>query len=174
MLSEFFGFIKKHLGYMWVHWNMRDMNYGFEAIENRYIVLGGRPELIESKHKCDLARTLVNKYGSSYIEHPRLEKLIDKNGITKKDFLAGAEEAKAFENKEFLKLHQSTLRKVDAIDTILGKEIDGNLKTNSKLLEIYGITPEGISQLFKEHWFFSLLGAFFLIIIGIILEKIIN
>jgi len=26
----------------WIHWNMRDVNFGFEAIVNRYKILGGK------------------------------------------------------------------------------------------------------------------------------------
>ncbi len=40
MLTEFFQFIKDHKNYNWMHWNMRDINYGFEALENRFAVLG--------------------------------------------------------------------------------------------------------------------------------------
>ena len=41
------------------------------------------------------------------------------NKITKPDFLSGAEEAAAFEQHEFARLHQSTLAKVDVITHIL-------------------------------------------------------
>ena len=41
MLDEFYDFIKKHENYYWVHWNMKNINYGFEAIAHRYRVLGG-------------------------------------------------------------------------------------------------------------------------------------
>ena len=67
------------------------------------------------ENKFDLARLLINIYGSDYIEHSRLEKLVERNCITNTDFLAGKEEASAFDNKEYIKLHQSTLRKVDVI-----------------------------------------------------------
>ncbi|MBS4063862.1 MAG: hypothetical protein KGZ74_04850, partial [Chitinophagaceae bacterium] len=41
MLDEYFDFVSKHSKYSWIHLNMRDINYGFEAINHRYIVLGG-------------------------------------------------------------------------------------------------------------------------------------
>jgi hypothetical protein len=31
----------------YVHWNMRDVNYGFQAIEHRFRVLGGEPYIVE-------------------------------------------------------------------------------------------------------------------------------
>ena len=39
MLEDFNDFIKNHQNALWVHWNMNNINYGFEAIEHRYKVL---------------------------------------------------------------------------------------------------------------------------------------
>src|SRR5699024_11681334 len=33
MLSEFFEYLNQHKESIWVHWNMRDINYGFPALE---------------------------------------------------------------------------------------------------------------------------------------------
>ena len=167
MLSEFFEFIKTHKTHDWIHWNMRDINYGFAAIEHRLKVLGGNPEKIEESKKFDLARALVALYGVGYIGHPRLEKIMEKNKITNMNFLSGKEESDAFESKDYVKLHQSTLRKVDVLANILGRTIDGNLQTNAKWSEIYGFRPKAIGELIKEHWVFSLLG-FIGLIIGIV------
>lgn len=42
MLRDFFNYVKVHAKCLWIHWNMRDINYGFQAIEHRYRVLGGK------------------------------------------------------------------------------------------------------------------------------------
>lgn len=160
MLKEYFDFLKAHKTHDWVHWNMRDINYGFAAIEHRFRVLGGEPEELEESKKFDLARALVSLYGTAYIGHPRLEKIIKKNKITDQNFLTGKEESDAFDNKEYVKLHQSTLRKVDILANIIGRALDGSLKTNAKWTEIYGFQPKVIGELIKEHWFFSILGLF--------------
>lgn len=39
MLDEFFEFVNAHSNYNWLHWNMRDIHYGFLAIAHRYKVL---------------------------------------------------------------------------------------------------------------------------------------
>jgi hypothetical protein len=171
MLDEFFQFVTSHNNYNWIHWNMRDINYGFEAINHRYSVLGGTPVVIHDKNKFDLARKIVDIYGSNYIkEHPRFEKLVDKNNITKRDFLSGAEEAEAFENKEFVKLHQSTLRKVDILHIIVDRIIDNELKTDSSLREVYGLTPQGFYELVKENWVYNL----FIFLLGAAISGIIG
>ena len=98
MLDEFFERIGKHRDMKYLHWNMRDINYGFAAIEHRYKVLGGKPVVVEDRNKFDLARLLIDIYGIGYIGHPRLSILLEKNNIKPLDFLTGAEEAEAFED----------------------------------------------------------------------------
>ena len=167
MLGEYFAFVQSHQGHYWVHWNMRDINYGFQAIEHRYRILGGEPFKIEEANKFDLARALIVVYGISYIGHPRLQRLIQKNKITEIGFLNGQQEAEAFDNGEYVKLHQSTLRKVDILANIFERTIDKSIKTNARWKDIYGLSPAIVGEILKEHWFFSLLG-FIAIVFGII------
>jgi len=166
MLYEFFQFVKEHRNFNWIHWNMRDINYGFEAIENRYRVLDETPVSIDSNKKYDLARILPNKYGLRYIGHPRFEKLVEKNRITKRDFLTGKEEALCFEKKEFVKLHQSTLRKVDIMNTIFERTLDNSLMTDARITDIYGISFQGLFLLIQENWIVALLASLITLIVG--------
>jgi len=39
MLAELFDFVDKHQQCNWLHWNMRDINYGFEAIDFEVVYL---------------------------------------------------------------------------------------------------------------------------------------
>jgi hypothetical protein len=157
MLDECFDFVKSHQGARWVHWNMRDINYRFPAIEHRYKVLGGTPAIIDDSRKCDLSHLLVSRYGVTYIGHPRLENLIRKNKITALNFLTGAQEAEMFGKSDYVRLHQSTLRKVDILANILGRAADGTLRTNAKWREIYGVSPPALGELLKEHWLFVII-----------------
>ncbi|WP_153800565.1 hypothetical protein [Foetidibacter luteolus] len=170
MLTEYFDFLKEHKDYKWVHWNMRDINYGFEALENRFIVLGGQPFQLNDDNKIDMARVLIDKYGNQYIGHPRLTQLIEKNDISAKNLLSGDAEAKAFDNKEYVKLHQSTLRKVDVMDSILKRTAEGDLKTNATMRQIYGLTPQGIYELIKDHWLWSLIISIIMLFLGWLLS----
>ena len=157
MLDRFFAFVNSHQHFTWIHWNMRDVNYGFAAIEHRYRFLGGNPVQVAEDRKFDLSRALVDLYGVGYTRHPRLESLIKKNKITNKDFMTGKEEAAAFENKQFVKLHQSTLRKVDTLANIFERSANGSLKTNSSWMEQHGYTPGAAVEWLKEHWLVALL-----------------
>ncbi|MBB6114609.1 hypothetical protein F4826_001487 [Rahnella inusitata] len=40
MLNGYFSFLSNHSDSTYVHWNMRDDNYGFSALEHRFRVLG--------------------------------------------------------------------------------------------------------------------------------------
>ncbi len=158
MLDEYFEFLRSRHGYTFIHWNMRDINYGFQAIEHRYKVLGGVPYVIDDTKKIDLARELIALFGVRYTPHGvsgRLHSLMELNRITAKDAMTGGEEAVAFENGEYIKLHQSTLRKVDVMANILERVIDGSLKTNSSWIDRTGLHPAVLIELVTEHWIWS-------------------
>lgn len=138
MLESYFNHVGSHRGMKYLHWNMRDINYGFAAIEHRYRVLGGDPFVIPDENKFDLARLLIDIYGVGYTGHPRLTTILEKNKIQPRDFLNGASEAEAFEEQNYVGLHQSTLRKVDMLANIASRVFDRSLKTNTTWWEMHG------------------------------------
>jgi hypothetical protein len=159
MLGRFYAHVGAHRGMKYVHWNMRDINYGFAAIEHRYRVLGGDPVIIEDDKKMDLARLLIDIYGVGYAGHPRLEKLLERNHITPRNFMTGAQEAEAFERRNFVGLHQSTLCKVDVIANILARAQDRNLKTNTTWWEMHGGRFRAFLNWIGAHPIFALIAG---------------
>lgn len=164
MLEGFYDYVHVHATYNWLHWNMKSINYGFQAIAHRYKVLGGSPFEIPEERLYDLARLLHDIYGEGYAPHPRLTTLVEKNRISDKDFLPGAEEAAAFERKEYVKLHFSTLRKVDILASIINKVDQGTLKTGTSWRQLYGLYPRALIEWLNEHWLIQ----FLLLLIGTI------
>ena len=156
MLAAYFSHLASYKGVRYMHWNMRDINYGFQAIEHKYRVLGETPYIIEDSDKFDLSRLLIDIFGVGYIGHPRMGKLIEKNHITKLNFLTGKEEAEAFEKQEFVALHQSTLRKVDVLCNIAARVRDGGIKTNATWWEMRDGSIRTFGNWITAHWFFSL------------------
>lgn len=162
MLEDFFRAVQQRLHCKWLHWNMRDANYGFEALENRLRALGGTPiATVPEDKRVDLSRILVGIYGVAYISHPRIEKLMEKNSITAKDFLTGKQEADAFESKQFVKLHQSTLRKVDVLANFAGRAHAGDLKTLASWWDLNGRSVKAVGEWLREHWLIGALVALF-------------
>ena len=150
MLHEFYEWVRDRQSSDWVHWNMRDINYGFPALEHRFTVLGGTPVRIDESRKFDLSRALVTLYGRGYSEHPRLESLMKMNRMTDKDFLSGEDEAKAFESGQYIELHLSTLRKVDTLCSFLESMIKDRLRTRARWHERHDVRD--LIGMVKEHW----------------------
>lgn len=167
MLEDFFEVARIGQHLKWLHWNMRDANYGFEALENRLRALGGIPTAVPEGNRYDLSRLLIGIYGVNYIGHPRLEKLMQKNHVTALDLLTGQQEADAFVAKKFLKLHQSTLRKVDVLANLAGRAHAGDLNTLASWWQINGRSIKAFGELLREHWLLGALLAAATTIVGI-------
>ncbi|WP_019555235.1 hypothetical protein [Propionispira raffinosivorans] len=172
MLKEYMTYLAHHQNFFFIHWNMRDGNYGFKAIEHRYLVLKNKKndsdmlQIIPDTNKIDLSILLIKKYGSQYIEDPRIPKLVEKNQLNPRDFLTGTQEATAFEQQEYIKLHLSTLSKTRVLDSFLSMAIENTLKTNSKFVQIYGYSPQALWTVSNEKWYFALLFAIVSFILG--------
>jgi hypothetical protein len=139
MLDQFFAYARDSGAVEFLHWNMRDANYGFAAIAHRYAVLGGEiAHEIPEDHRHDLSILLKDIYGTDYIPHPRLENLARENDITLMQFLPGAAEAEAFVRKDYVALHQSTLRKVAVLEAVAERAHHNTLKTRSSWWDMHG------------------------------------
>ena len=172
MLDGYFHFLEAHRDYSFIHWNMRDGNYGFAALEHRYRVLGGTPFELNDDKKIDLARELVTLYGRKYAPHTspsgrkgRLMSIVEMNNIADIDALPGADEAEAFIKGEYLKLHLSTLRKMDILANIFDRIHDKSLKTKATFMDIYGVHPVAILETAKNNPLIT--GLIFLSTIGV-------
>lgn len=131
MLKRFYEYVRTAGEIEYLHWNMRDARYGFDAIDHRYEVLGGVPTAIPERSRISLSQLLLDIYGTDYIGHPRLETLARKNSITMLGFLGGADEARAFAEGRYKELQQSTLRKVDVLADIAERACRRTLKTDA-------------------------------------------
>lgn len=153
MLAAFFGLAKERKEYKWLHWNMRDENFGFHALELRYKVLGGTPFIIDDLNKFDLSRILIGIYGKTYMNHPRLENLRNKNKLSTQGFITGKDEAEFFENKNYVGLHQSTLSKANLISDICQLAYEGKLQTNANWWDVYGHSLKAFMLWFSNNPF---------------------
>lgn len=133
LLKQFYAFVRDRRDKYWVHWNMRNLTYGFEHLEHRYRALGGTDAcVIGVERRLNLNDLVADRYGSDYAKHPKMLSLMELNGGKHRDFLSGQEEVTAFENKEFLRMHTSTLSKIGFFSSVMRKLINGRLKTESK------------------------------------------
>ena len=133
LLTGFYQFVRDRRDKYWVHWNMRNLTYGFEHLEHRYRALGGRDaSVIPVERRLNLNELLADRYGSGYAHHPKMKSLMELNGGIPRHFLEGKEEIRAFENKEFIRMHNSTLSKVGFLNSTIRKMVTGKLRTASR------------------------------------------
>ena len=137
LLQEFYAFIRDRRDKNWIHWNMRNLTYGFEHLEHRYRVLGGRDApIIPVERRLNLNDLLADRYGDEYAAHPKLKSLMELNGGIHRDFLSGEEEVQAFKINEFIRMHNSTLCKVGFLHSVIRKLSKGKLHTASRGLGV--------------------------------------
>jgi hypothetical protein len=126
---------------------MRNLTYGFEHLEHRYRVLGGHDAaVIPVERRLNLNDLISDRYGSSYANHPKLRSLMELNGGVHRHVLSGEEEVNAFQNNEFIRMHNSTLSKVGFLHSVVRKMISGKLRTASRG---FGIA---LDRMFESRW----------------------
>jgi len=177
MLNEFSEYDKAHTSFKWVHWNMRDSNYGFEAINNRIRILKGVSFDIDDDRKYDFPRILALIYTVKYENNKpsgRLLNLALRNNIGSENALTGGEEAKAFDDKQYLKLHMSTLKKVDIIEGIITRTNNDELIVVPGIVQVYGLTIPGIFKLIKDTPWLLLIATAFGYLLKLIVEPLLK
>lgn len=169
LLTDFFAFIDKNLDKMWIHWNMRDNVFGFNALEQRFKVLGGHPISIDNDRKIDLGHLFKLLYGGDYIGDPHIVKLMERNNLTPKYFLNGKDEANTFKNNEYVKLSMSTSVKVNLFSNFLTYALNGTLKTDIPKWKMRGTNIIGLWSTFESTlWGKTIIWLINLLIGGII------
>jgi len=116
------------------------------------------PVEIPTERLYDVSMLLVERYGANYIEHPRLRNLVKLNGFTDLNFLTGPEEAAAFADRNYSVVHQSTVRKVDCIGSILDRAVADRLKTRASWWERKGLSLRAVPCFLKDHWLWTVIG----------------
>lgn len=112
LLDGFFHFLVANRAMRFLHWSMRDANYGFAALEHRYRILGGVPVSIAESQKLDLSKLFVDLYGAGYAGPSPRKTLAEANRLPLAGFLDGEDEARDFEAGNYRAVRNSTLAKV--------------------------------------------------------------
>jgi hypothetical protein len=133
ILTRFYSFARDRREKHWIHWNMRNVVFGFEHLEHRFRVLTGEePPAIPVEVRRNLNDILKDRYGPGFAPDPRMLGLMLLNGDRDPRFLSGPEEAEAFAAKDFIRMHSSTISKVEFFRHVIELAQRGQLKTASK------------------------------------------
>lgn len=130
LLTQFYNFARDRREKYWVHWNMRNVTFGFEHLEHRYRVLVGKePPSIPIEVRLNLNDILKSRYGTDYAPDPRMPSLMDLNGGRVQGFLSGKDESEAFKSKDYIRMNASTISKVAFFVWVIRSTLTGKLKT---------------------------------------------
>lgn len=130
LLKQFYVFARDRREKSWVHWNMRNVVFGFEHLEHRYRTLTKtEPPSIPVEVRINLNDILKNRYGNDYAKDPKMLSLMELNGGKVQGFLSGQEEAEAFMAKDFIRMHTSTIAKVGFFSFVITSARNGKLVT---------------------------------------------
>lgn len=138
LLRAFNNFVKSNRESKWIHWDMNDVHFGFEAIKHRYCVMvdedGKDFQEIPNHNRINLNTLLKDIYGSNYEKEPQLENLMKTNngGAARAGHLTIEEEAVAFKSLGFPTILESLRCKVNFLLDVIDKTLSGNLKVSSK------------------------------------------
>lgn len=157
VLKGYNDFVKRHREYNWIHWDMKNIHFGFEAIKHRYEKIYGNLKdynEIPVNNKKNLRNIIEGIYGENFVTGPdTLKSLLKCNsGNTDNNtYLSMDEESIEFENKNFTKVIKSVDLKVDFIKKATKKLIQKELVVSNK--NYYAIFIDIVS-----HPIFNLIG----------------
>ncbi len=147
LLERFYAFVRDRREKYWVHWNMRNLVFGFEHLEHRYRVLThSEPPNIPIEVRLNLNDFLKERFGSGFAKNPRMLNLMLQNGERDKRFLEGAQEAEAFRNREFIRMNSSTISKVEFFRHVMILAQKGKLRTDGSGLLLW------VDRLLESRW----------------------
>jgi hypothetical protein len=165
VLKSFNDFVKRHKNKLWVHWNMQNVHFGFEAIKHRFykLVEGTRErfEEIPSNNKFNLNYLLESIYGESYImASDKLSGLstLNNGNVLDRCYLSLDTEALEFERKNFNSVLNSLDFKVNFICRIIRLLNKNKLKVENR--NFYAIFSDVVtSPMFTFiGWLIGLIG----------------
>ena len=174
MLQEFFVYVEENKDKVWLHWNMKNNNFGFSAIEDRFRELGGDSFHFKEDKLINISVLLKKKYGMNYAKDNKWNgKAVGKmydifilNHITDSNILDGEREIIEYIVKNITSIEQSVLGKLKAFKIIMEKAADNALKCRGNILkDVYGINITGIAGYIQDN---ALLALLFTIIGGIV------
>ena len=178
MLENFFKYVVANKNKTWLHWNMKNNNFGFYAINDRFRELGGVPYDFDENKLVNISDLLKRKYGTNFATDcvwngKTMGKMYDifmLNNISDSSILNGEQEIKEYILKNILAVEQSVIGKLKAFKLIVERAADNVLVTRGNILrDVYGFGISGIAQYIQDNAILALLFAIFGSIIATII-----
>lgn len=131
LLRRFFEFLSAKSDTRLLHWNMNTSAYGFEdlALRYRWLTSEEPPYKPVASRMHDVDALVAAQFGQSFVAHPKLPNLIALNGMHRRHYLSGPEEAQKFEDDDIGAVRSSATEKARFIGWIFERLVAGKLKT---------------------------------------------
>lgn len=174
MLDAFFEYVKKNEKKKWLHWNMKNYNFGFATLEERYRTLGGNPKCFEEEKLINISVLLKKKYGTNFAKDcvwngkmaGKMCGVFKLNKISDSKILNGEEEVREYIQGSILSIEQSVLAKIKAFKIVVEKATDDELKTGGNVIkDVYGLSLSGVAQYIQDN---AILALLFTIVGGVV------
>ncbi|MDE5421741.1 hypothetical protein L3073_05940 [Ancylomarina sp. DW003] len=129
VLKSFNRFIKRHSDYIWVHWEMKNIHFGFPAIKHRFDKLfnGTKEQLheIPSHKNFNFYSILEFMYGEDFADLPdslsAMIKVNSRSGVLPIEYIDVEREGGEFERQNYSSILSSLDCKVSKIRGLLQK-----------------------------------------------------
>jgi len=121
ILKLYNDFVRRNLDCFWIHWDMKNIHFGFEAIKHRYEKIFESLEdycEIPSNKKKNLRTIIEGMYGDDFVSGSDSLKalmLCNSDNIEDSTYLSKDNESSQFENKNFIGVIKSVDLKVEFI-----------------------------------------------------------
>ena len=174
MLQSFFEYAKSNAEKTWLHWNMKNNNFGFSAIEERYKSLGGTPFPFEEGKLVNISVLLKKKYGHNFAQDcmyngksvGKMYDIFTLNKMQDVNILNGEQEVKEYILKNIMSIELSVVGKLKAFQKIMEKAADDDLKVRGSIAkDVYGLGIRGIAQYIQDN---AILAIIFSILGGVV------
>lgn len=121
ILKLYNDFVRRHLECFWIHWDMKNIHFGFEAIKHRYEKIFENLDdycEIPNNKKKNLRTIIEGMYGDNFVSGSDALKalmLCNSNSVEDPVYLSKDNESIQFESKNFIAVIKSVDLKVEFI-----------------------------------------------------------
>lgn len=138
ILKAYNDFVRRHRECNWIHWDMKNIHFGFEAIKHRYEKIFGNLNdynEIPINNKKNLRDIIEGMYGENFVDGPDALKALlicNSGNIDNNSYLSSDIESTEFEHKNFTNVIKSVDLKVDFIRKTTRRLIQKSLNVPNK------------------------------------------
>lgn len=164
ILKLYNDFVRRHLDCFWIHWDMKNIHFGFEAIKHRYEKIFENLDdycEIPNNKKKNLRTIIEGMYGDNFVSGSDTLKalmLCNSSNVEDSTYLSKDNESTQFESKNFIAVIKSVDLKVEFIKKATKRLSSKKLIVSNK--NNYAVFVDIVNHPYftLSGWIFGLIG----------------